>query len=68
VRCPLCGHRFGEEEGWAACQGCPLARNCQRRRCPNCGYDVPLEPKLVKILKAWRRWDDGARGKSGRAA
>ncbi|MFC1913493.1 hypothetical protein ACFLX7_04830 [Chloroflexota bacterium] len=64
MKCPLCGNEFREEEGQATCQGCPLSGACHMVRCPNCGYDMPLEPKLAKVFKAWRRKDNGIRGKS----
>jgi rubredoxin len=55
MKCTLCGYRFREEEGKAACRGCPLAAACNKVKCPNCGFDVPVEPGLVKLFKAWRR-------------
>ena len=64
MKCPLCGNEFREEESKAACQGCPLAGACHMVRCPNCGYDMPPEPKLPKVFKAWRRKDNGIRGES----
>ena len=64
MKCPLCGFKFQEEDGRVACRGCPLAGGCHMLKCPNCGYDVPIEPRLIKALKAWRRKDNGTRGKS----
>ncbi|MEE9399570.1 MAG: hypothetical protein V3V23_04810 [Dehalococcoidales bacterium] len=63
MKCPLCGNQFQEKEAQAACTGCPLAGACHMVRCPNCGYDIPGEPKLIKAFKAWRR-ENGTRGKS----
>ncbi len=61
MKCPLCGYQFHEDEGEAACKGCLLAGACHMVKCPNCGYDVPVEPGLIKAFKAWRRRDDGAK-------
>ena len=55
MKCSLCGYQFDEESSEAACKGCPLAGACHMVRCPNCGYEMPVEPKLVKAFKAWRR-------------
>ncbi len=55
MKCPFCGHCFREEEAKNGCRGCPLAGACGMLRCPNCGYDVPVEPGLIKAFKAWRR-------------
>ena len=53
--CPLCGYQFREEEGVAACHGCLLATSCHMVKCPNCGYEIIKEPKLIKALKSWRK-------------
>lgn len=55
MRCPLCGYQFCEEEAQITCKGCPLARSCRMVRCPNCAYEVPQEPRLIKAIRAWRR-------------
>lgn len=56
MKCALCGLEFKEEEeGVSRCRGCPLARSCGLVRCPNCGYEVPLEPKFLKAFKKWRK-------------
>ncbi len=64
MKCPLCGNQFREINGEVACKGCPLVTGCAMVRCPNCGYEIPKEPGLIKAFKAWRRRDDGTRGKS----
>jgi hypothetical protein len=33
-------------------------------KCPNCNYDVLIEPKLIKALRGWRRKKDGNSGTS----
>ena len=64
MKCPLCGCQFQEEDAKVACKGCLLTGDCHMVKCPNCGYDVPIEPKLIKALRAWRKKDNGTRGKS----
>jgi rubredoxin len=64
MKCPLCGYQFQEKDGEAACRGCPLAVTCRMTRCPNCGFDIPEEPKLIKAFKAWRRRENGVKGTS----
>ena len=54
MKCPLCGNEFREEEGKATCKGCPLGGACHMLRCPNCNYEIPEEPKLIKAIKAWK--------------
>ncbi len=54
MKCQLCGLEFREEEGQAACMGCPVSRSCSLIKCPNCGYEVPKEPGLIKKLKRWK--------------
>lgn len=66
MKCPLCGYQFQEEEGKATCKGCPLAGACHMVRCPNCGYDIPMEPRLIKVFKSLGRRKHGTRGKSRR--
>ncbi len=52
MKCALCGFEYNEEEAIKACAGCPMSRGkCKFQRCPNCGYETPLEPKLIKFLK-----------------
>jgi len=52
VKCAFCGHNFNEEEADLSCKGCFMAKSCKLIKCPNCGYETPLEPKwFKKILK-----------------
>ena len=64
MKCPLCNYQFREEDSEVACQGCPLAGGCHTVRCPNCGYETPKEPKLVKTFKVWRKQANGTGRKS----
>ncbi len=54
MKCMLCGLEFKEEEGQAACKGCPIARSCSLIKCPNCGYEISKESDLIKSLKRWK--------------
>ncbi|MBI4294784.1 MAG: hypothetical protein HY669_01290 [Chloroflexi bacterium] len=60
MKCPLCGLEYSETEA-VACRGCPLARSCALVRCPNCGYEVPAEPGLVKAIRQRRKKQHEAR-------
>ncbi len=64
MKCSLCGYQFREDEGRATCSGCPLNKPCHMVKCPNCGYDIPLEPRITKALKAWRDRNHGTERKS----
>ncbi|NOX97382.1 MAG: hypothetical protein GXO98_04865 [Nitrospirae bacterium] len=48
MKCSLCGYEFEEKETSSACVGCPLTKGCQLIKCPNCGYEVPAEPRWLK--------------------
>ncbi len=54
MKCPLCGHEFSETEGKTGCGGCPVGGGCHMVMCPNCGYEIPREPGLIKVLRKWR--------------
>jgi len=66
MKCPLCGYEGAMGE--SACQGCPLARNCNKTRCCNCGYEFIPESSLSKIIKKlygfWKRKKEGERNGS----
>ena len=55
MKCSLCGCRFQVEDAQAACANCPLGSKCRLVRCPNCGFEIPMEPKLVSAFKNWRK-------------
>jgi len=59
MKCPLCGYEFNENDAGATCKGCPMSGGCNMVKCPNCGYDLPGESKLLKVLKSWRRKKNG---------
>jgi hypothetical protein len=59
MKCSLCSYEFQETEAEIACQGCPLAKDCHLIKCPNCNYEMPKEPKLIKVLRTWRRRNNG---------
>lgn len=50
ITCPLCGQQHSPEAS-ASCRGCALGNACSLSCCPNCGYKVPVESKLGKLLK-----------------
>ncbi len=50
MKCSLCGLEFDEKKAAAACDGCFLNKNCNLVRCPNCNYEMVLEPQWIKRL------------------
>jgi rubredoxin len=60
VKCALCGLAFAEAEAKRSCRGCPMSGGCGMLRCPNCGYEAPVESGLAKLIKGWRRKKDAA--------
>ena len=57
MKCPLCGYEFNEMESKEGCSSCHVFGACNMIRCPNCGYEMPPEPKFIKRLKKWRKGD-----------
>lgn len=52
MKCALCGFEYNKDDAIKACSGCPISRGkCKFYKCPNCGYETPIEPKLVKFMK-----------------
>jgi len=60
MKCTLCGFEFEEKDAGAACGGCPLSRNCELVRCPNCGFEMPVEPGWIKKLFGRKKTKNGA--------
>lgn len=58
MKCGFCGYEFSGDESKTGCRGCPLSKRCNKYKCPNCGYEMPKEPKLIEILKKWGRKND----------
>lgn len=61
MKCPLCGYKGDDWD--IACAGCPMAKGCGKKRCPNCGYEfVPessLEKLAKKLIKYWQKLREG---------
>ncbi len=54
--CPLCGYTFNASE--MACHtSCPLSVGCHLICCPNCGYQVPDEQRMIITGTLRRVWD-----------
>ncbi|MFN0152729.1 MAG: hypothetical protein ACKVU1_18655 [bacterium] len=48
--CPLCQHRFNEDE--MPCNtGCPMHRMCKVLCCPRCHYEFVEESVIVNFVK-----------------
>jgi hypothetical protein len=60
MKCSLCGFEFEQKEARTACAGCLLSKTCELARCPNCGFEMPLEPGWIKRLFKRKRKKDGA--------
>ncbi|NOZ58001.1 MAG: hypothetical protein GXO66_00245 [Euryarchaeota archaeon] len=59
MKCPLCGCEF--EEAKDSCSACPMhSKSCSLKCCPNCGYALPGESKVLRLMRRiWRRRDEG---------
>jgi rubredoxin len=51
MKCGFCDYEFDPDEAETACQSCPLVKGCHLIRCPQCGYEMPPEPKLITWLR-----------------
>lgn len=51
MKCSLCGYEFDEKTAGRACDRCPMVKGCDLVRCPNCGFEMPTEPKWIRWLK-----------------
>jgi DNA-directed RNA polymerase subunit RPC12/RpoP len=58
ITCSFCGRPFTEEEGRTQCANCAVlgSGGCRKVRCPHCGYESPLPPRLPGLIaRLWRR-------------
>ncbi len=53
IKCTLCGAVF-EPDG-NTCGGCVLRKDCRLICCPNCGFGIPEESKLVDWFRDLRK-------------
>lgn len=51
VECPACGSQFKVELSLEACNGCPLAKSCGKKKCPYCGTEFIPDLRLLEISK-----------------
>ncbi len=51
ITCSLCGFKFKEETAQKACCKCPWAKGCSLICCPQCGFEMPLEPAWCASFK-----------------
>lgn len=49
--CGYCGRAFRPDPAQAACRSCPLSTACRYVRCPDCGYENPVEPSWLGALR-----------------
>ena len=58
MKCSLCGYEFEQEEARPACGNCPVSKGCDLICCPNCRFEMPVEPKWIarfmQLLKGGR--------------
>jgi hypothetical protein len=50
VKCPLCGNEF-EKADEIKCTGCGKLHNCNKNCCPNCGYELVKEAKIIQSIR-----------------
>lgn len=48
--CPMCGTEYDGSKT-AGCSGCPMGNSCAMACCPRCGYKLPGESRLGKLIK-----------------
>ena len=59
VRCDFCGEEFPEDRAAkSACSTCLVGKAkgtdaCGFRKCPSCGYEIPVEPKWVAATRSF---------------
>ncbi len=50
MKCSLCGLEFDERLAQSACSGCKSKADCSLVKCPNCGYESPLDSEFIVRL------------------
>ncbi|EOC99525.1 hypothetical protein [Caldisalinibacter kiritimatiensis] len=55
IKCSFCGYEFNEDEAAKGCKSCPMSKACNKYKCPNCGFEIPKEPKFIQLIKKWGR-------------
>lgn len=59
IKCSFCGYSFSNADVIESCAGCPLKRTCNKYKCPKCGFEIPKQTKIAKIIKKlWREKSD----------
>lgn len=58
MKCSLCGFKFTEKDAQTACKGCGIVKKCELIKCPNCGFEMPVEPGWIKRLRKKGKKDD----------
>lgn len=51
MKCTLCGCNFDETRASKACECCPVSHSCDLVKCPQCGFEMPVEPAWIRKLK-----------------
>lgn len=44
MKCTMCGYTFRQEEAIGSCSGCFMAGTCNKVHCPNCNFEVAINP------------------------
>jgi len=51
LNCPLCSYEFSKARE-TKCTGCGKLHNCNKQCCPNCGYELVKETKVIKLIRS----------------
>ena len=50
--CVFCGQLFSDDDAISLCATCYLTNGCDRKKCPNCGYEHIKESETLNRLTA----------------
>lgn len=53
MKCSLCGKEIDEKLSKESCSACFVSGGCSMIKCPNCGYEMPVESSLAKKVVHW---------------